>query len=141
MADPEGSAPGKIYTTYSDLTNRWEFAFAAGSPEGRRSQVWKIWAQNGTSDVYVRTIRGQDMKVSLHDPIQSVAALPWNIAMTPEYMDRHNDPIRHPDRTIVRWGPFGNYPSDLLPAVQIVIPEGELRIAPDAPPSAASADY
>lgn len=122
-------------------TNRWEFAFGAGSPSGRRSMVWKAWSPVGTSDVYVRTIRGQDAKVSLHDPHRAVNELPWSFAMTNEYMANHNDARLHPDRTVVRWGPFRGYPDGLVAALQILVPESELRIAPDAPPKAAQADY
>ncbi len=108
---------------------RNELPFAVGAPDGPRSQVWTVWAQTGSSDVYLRAIRGQDLKVSLHDPVTSRAALPWVFAATDDYMQKYNDPARTPEKVIARWGPFGGYPPGRVEAVRVLFPAGELWTA------------
>jgi hypothetical protein len=114
-------------------SNRIQCSVAAGTAAGRRSQIWTIWSQRGTSDVYLKAIRGHDGKVSLHDPEKSQDSPPWIFGMTREYMEKHNDPKLFPHQKIVEWGPFGSYPPGIVPAVEVVFPESELRVAPDAP--------
>jgi hypothetical protein len=119
-------------------SNRREFSFAVGQADGLRSQVWTVWSQRGSSDVFLRAIRGQDMKVSLHDPLKSTRGLPWVFGATDDYMAKYNDRDRTPDKVIARWGPFGHYPQGLIEAVRVVIPSGELWKSDDAlapPPS------
>lgn len=111
---------------------RNELSFAVGTPGGPRSQVWTVWAQAGSSDVYLRAIRGQDLKVSLHDPAKSRGGLPWVFAATDEYMQKYNDPARTPDKVIARWGPFGGYPPGKVEAVRVLFPAGELWTADHA---------
>lgn len=106
--------------------NRSQCSFAASTPAGSRSQVWTVWSQQGTSDVYLRAIRGQDAKASLHDPLASRDRSPWVFGFTREYMERHNDKRRAANQTIVEWGPFRAYPPGPVPAVEVVIPRTEL---------------
>ena len=112
--------------------SRNELSFAVGAPGGPRSQFWTVWAKAGSSDVYLRAIRGQDLKVSLHDPAKGKAGRPWVFAATDEYMQRYNDPARTPEKVIARWGPFGGYPPGTVEAVRVLFPAGELWTADHA---------
>jgi hypothetical protein len=67
--------------------------FGVGVPDGARSGTWRLWVQQGRSDVYLsRRSLGSSFKVSLH------AGGPWRVALTREYVQR-------PDRNIVLGGP------------------------------------
>ncbi len=111
-------------------SNRVEYSFGSEGSAGGQSQVWTIWAQKGRSSIYVKASRGQDIKVSLHDPAESRTRLPWVFGASPEYMEKHNDPVRTPNKTIVRWGPFGRYPGGRVEALRILLPSGELYADP-----------
>jgi hypothetical protein len=91
---------------------------------GPRSQLWRIWAGKGTSDVYVgaRPIAG-DVRVSLHESGK------WRFAFTERHM-RRPEPLIPTDinRAKHKWDRPPPFAPGLTRAFSIDIPASELRV-------------
>lgn len=110
-------------------------SFAFGSPTGRRSRVWKVWVPQGKTDVYMDADT-KDAKISLHDPAESRGGQPWRFAFTKEHVDAgaaHILGAGDPKREIASWGPVGELPAEVVPMVQVIVPESELCAPLDHP--------
>src|SRR5688572_21617211 len=105
---------------------RAELRVAVGSPNGRRSTVWKIWAAK--SDVYIQSrMMGANMKVSLH---QSGSC---QFSATSEWLVRHAPPgTKNAERHIRRWKLPHIGKAGAAPVFRIMVPSSELRRVPFA---------
>jgi hypothetical protein len=97
------------------------YRLAIGASATRRSGVWRIWS-NHKGDIYVANrCLGGIYKASFHKDRKC------QFGFTSEYADKANERFGHRDRHLEKW---------LLPettivrAIQILIPESELRISP-----------
>ena len=96
-----------------------ELRFAVGSKEGRRSSIWKIWAQK--DDVYILSrMMGCDAKVSLH------ASGLCQFSRTSDWVKKKQ--ARNAERHMVRWQIDKPAASSAMHIFRIIIPESELRV-------------
>ena len=95
-----------------------EYRFAVGSQEGKRSSVWKVWAQK--DDVYIQSrMMGCDMKVSLHSDGKC------QFSLTSDWIKKKQ--VRNKDRHLVRWQLKKPVASSAMHIFRMIIPENELR--------------
>lgn len=90
--------------------------FAVGEPEGRRSSVWRMWA-NKKGDAYlsVRSLGGQ-LKVSLHKDGR------WHYAFDHAYAKKKGIP----GRFVERWERPEEFSDGFTLALRIYVPESGL---------------
>lgn len=107
------------------------FRFCIGSQGGKRSGVWRVWTNDGKSDVYVavRTIAGLS-KISLHETGDCNASMTaQSIAMDSTMLEKLNG-TRHLDqwRRPLRTGRLLSIP------LRLRFPASELRAGIDSVP-------
>ena len=100
--------------------SKHQYRLAIGAPANRQSGVWRIWS-NPKGDVYVANrCLGGIYKASFHKDRKC------QFGFTSEYADNANERFGRNDRHLEKW---------MLPetaivrAIQILIPESELRIS------------
>lgn len=97
-----------------------EFRFAVGSPEGKRSTVWKTWTSGDEAYLQSRMM-GSSTKVSLHGDGQCQ----WS--MTSEWYGKNRPGERNAGRHIVRWKRPAITDTAAAFVFRVIIPESELR--------------